>query len=91
MRPLFFDFPFDENVYDVEDEFMFGSDVLVAPVYDEGVKSRRVYLPKGIRWIDAWNSNVYEGGQWISRATPLEIIPIFLREGAKISLAKLNK
>ncbi|MEM1515584.1 MAG: glycoside hydrolase family 31 protein [Candidatus Bathyarchaeia archaeon] len=88
MRPLFFDFPFDENTYDIEDEFMFGSDILVAPVYEEGAKSRKVYLPKRTKWTDAWNSNVYEGGQWINRATPLEIIPIFLREGAKISLTK---
>ncbi|MDW8021393.1 MAG: glycoside hydrolase family 31 protein [Nitrososphaerota archaeon] len=86
MRPLFFDFPQDSNTYDVEDEYMFGSEILVAPVYERGAKSRMVYLPSGIRWIDAWTDEVYEGGQWIERETPLEIIPLYLREGAKIRI-----
>jgi alpha-D-xyloside xylohydrolase len=86
MRPLFFDFPTDENAYEVEDEYMFGSDILVAPVYEEGVKIRRVYLPKGAKWTDAWTGKNYEGGQWIDRETPLEIIPIFLREGAQVPI-----
>jgi len=47
MRPLFFNFRSDENTYEVEDEFMFGSDVLAAPICEEGAKNRRVYLPKG--------------------------------------------
>lgn len=86
MRPLFFDFPEDPNTYDVEDEYMFGSDVLVAPVYERGVKSRQVYLPKGTKWIDAWTEEVYEGGRWIEHETPLEIIPVYLREGAKVRI-----
>ncbi|MBS7649567.1 glycoside hydrolase family 31 protein [Candidatus Bathyarchaeota archaeon] len=91
MRPLLFDFPSDEDTYNVEDEFMFGSDILVAPVYEEGAKSRKVYLPKGTRWTDAWSNNIHEGGQWINYKTPLEIIPIFLREGTKISLTQTER
>lgn len=90
MRPLFFDFPNDETTYEVEDEFMFGSDILVAPVYEEGAKSRKVYLPKREKWIDAWTDGTYEGGQWIEYETPLEIIPVFLRSGAKIQLKPLK-
>jgi len=84
MRPLFFDFPADENAYEIEDEFMFGSDILVAPVCEEGAKNRSVYLPKEARWTDAWTDKIYEGGQSINYETPLEIVPVFLRDGAKI-------
>ena len=91
MRPIFFDFPDDENAYEVEDEFMFGSDILVAPVYEEGAKNRRVYLPKGAKWTDAWTDKTYEGGQWINYETPLEIIPVFLRNGAKIPIKASKK
>ena len=86
MRPLFFDFPNDETTYEIEDEFMFGSDVLVAPVYEEGAKTRRVYLPNGAKWTDAWIDKTYEGGKWIDYETPLEIIPVFLRDEAKIPI-----
>jgi alpha-D-xyloside xylohydrolase len=86
MRPLFFDFPDDETTYRVEDEFMFGSDILVAPVYEAEAKSRKVYLPKGARWTDVWTDETYESGQWIEYETPLEIIPVFLRNGAKIPI-----
>ena len=86
MRPLFFDFPEDAVTYEVEDEYMFGSNILVAPVYERGARIRRVYLPKGVRWIDAWTDKVYDGGQWIERETPLEIIPLYLREGSKVKI-----
>jgi alpha-D-xyloside xylohydrolase len=86
MRPLFFDFPEDPVTYEIEDEYMFGPDILVAPVYEKGAKTRKIYLPKGARWIDAWNKSVFEGGRWIERETPLEIIPVFIREGAKVSI-----
>ncbi|MEM2550186.1 MAG: glycoside hydrolase family 31 protein, partial [Nitrososphaerota archaeon] len=83
---LFFDFPEDPNTYNVEDEYMFGSDILVAPVYERGVKSRQVYVPKGTRWVDAWTEEVYEGGRWIEQETPLEITPVYLREGTKVRI-----
>ena len=84
MRPLFFDFPEDEIAYDVEDEYMLGSDILVAPVYEKGIENRKVYLPKGVTWVDFWTRENFEGGQWITRETPIEIIPVFIREGSKI-------
>jgi alpha-D-xyloside xylohydrolase len=87
MRPLFFDFPEDKTAYDVEDEYMFGPDILVAPVLYEGTKSRRVYLPKGAKWKDANTNKEYDGGQWIEVAAPLDVIPVFLRNGATIPLS----
>lgn len=88
MRPLFFDFARDGVTYMVEDEYMFGPDILVAPVVYEGAKSRRVYLPKGAKWTDANDDKVYEGGQWLECATPLNVIPVFLKDNAKIPIKR---
>lgn len=86
MRPLFFDFPEDETTYEIEDEYMFGSEILVAPVYERGAKSRKIYLPKGVEWVDAWTDEIQQGGRWIERETPLDIIPVYIRKGAKVSI-----
>lgn len=58
MRPLFFDFPADAECAAVEDQFMFGPDILVAPVVEEGQRQRRVYLPAGASWTDAWTGEI---------------------------------
>ena len=81
MRALFFDFPEDETSWSIDDQFMFGPDILVAPVLYEGARSREVYLPKGTSWTDAWTNQVFEGGQNISADAPLEKIPIYLKAG----------
>lgn len=86
MRPLFFDFPKDREAYRVEDEYLFGPDLLVAPVAEEGIRTRSVYLPKGARWRDPYTDIVYEGGQWLEIDAPLERIPLFLRDGAKLPI-----
>jgi|YelNatPaOPRAMG01_1025707.scaffolds.fasta_scaffold15454_5 alpha-D-xyloside xylohydrolase len=86
MRPLFFDFPDDEAAYDVEDEYMFGPDILVAPILWEGARSRKVYLPKGAKWSNPYTDEQYEGGQWIVCDAPLEIIPVFLKNGAVLPI-----
>jgi alpha-D-xyloside xylohydrolase len=84
MRPLFLDFPGDEVAYEVEDEYMFGPDILVAPVLYEGARSRKVYLPKGAKWTEVNTDRVYPGGQWIECEAPLNVVPVFLRDDAKI-------
>ena len=84
MRPLFFDFPNDKTTYSIDDEYMFGPDILVAPVLYEGTRYRKVHLPEGAKWTDANNDKTYEGGQWIECEAPLDVIPVFLRDGAKI-------
>jgi alpha-D-xyloside xylohydrolase len=86
MRPLFYDFMGDEAAWDVQDEFMFGPDLLVAPVLYSGVRERAVYLPKGTSWKDAWSGEVYNGGQTITAAAPIERIPVFVRAGAAVGL-----
>jgi len=86
MRPLFYDFYGDKNVYDIGDEYMFGPDLLVAPVVEQGARKRMVYLPEGCRWKDAGTDMVYDGGTRIEADAPLDRIPLFLREDAELSL-----
>lgn len=81
MRPLFFDFSGDSESWLVEDAYMFGPDLLVAPVMEEGARERRVYLPAGCSWTDAYTKTVYAGGQYVTVPAPLDIIPVFIREG----------
>ena len=87
MRPLFIDFPSDDEAYSAEDEYMFGPDLLVAPILYEGMRSRRVYLPEGAKWTSAYDGTVHEGGQWIESEAPLNVIPIFLKNEAKIPIS----
>ena len=86
MRPLFFDFRDDPGALPVEDEFLFGPDILVAPVLEYGARGRDVYLPGGTQWTDAYTGQRFEGGQWVHAEAPLERIPVYLREGSKLSL-----
>lgn len=86
MRPLFFDFPNDETTYSIGDEYMFGPDILVAPIVYEGARSRKVYLPEGAKWTDVDNNKTYGGRQEVECKAPLNVIPVFLRDGAKIPI-----
>jgi alpha-D-xyloside xylohydrolase len=89
MRPLWFDFPDDATAWAIEDQYLFGPSVLVAPVTSFGARSRSVYLPQGAGWTEANSSKVLSGGQWATIAAPLERIPIFLRDGS-VGLPTLN-
>ncbi len=86
MRPLFFDFPQDQASWAIEDQFMFGPDLLVAPVLYEGARNRQVYLPTGDTWTDAWSGQKLEGGQWLTADAPFERIPLYLRGDAKLPI-----
>ncbi len=86
MRPLFFDFPDDEKCVRVDDQFLFGPDLLVAPVLHSGVAKRNVYLPAGATWTDAWTDQQFKGGQTIVATAPLEKIPLYLKNGRKLPI-----
>lgn len=88
MRPLFFDFPKDNACWAVEDQFMFGPDLLVAPVLYEGARSREVYLPAETAWTDAWTNETLDGGQQITADAPLDRIPLYLRAGKKLPIVE---
>lgn len=81
MRTLFYEFPNDARAWEIDDEYMFGPDMLIAPVIEEGMTKRYVYLPSGAIWKNADTGEEYAGGQKIEIKTPLETIPVFLRDG----------
>lgn len=82
MRPMFYEFPKEEICWDLKDQYMFGPDLLVAPVLQEGSTERGVYLPAGAEWTELRSGRVYKGGKTITAAAPLEVIPVFLKNGA---------
>ncbi len=86
MRTMFFEFPEDTECWQQTDQYMFGSEILVAPVMEEGVRERNVYLPTGVTWINAYTGETVEGGQTIKVAAPLEVIPLFTKKGFDIEL-----
>ncbi len=86
MRPLFVDFPGDRQAWEVEDQFMFGPDILVAPILALGQRGRIVYLPQGTAWTNAWTGEEHAGGSVLEAEAPLENIPVFLRTGSPVTL-----
>lgn len=84
MKPLFYDFPEDSAAWDAQDCYLFGHDLLVAPVLDAGVRSRLVYLPAGASWTEWETKKVYEGGQEIQVDAPAERVPLFLKNNAQV-------
>ena len=87
MRPVFFDFPNDPRAAEIEDQFLFGPDILVAPILKYEQRSRQVYLPAGVDWTDAWTGEKLAGGRLVKADAPIERIPVYLR-GDKPELAK---
>jgi alpha-glucosidase len=83
LRPLFLEFPDDERAAAIDDEFLFGSGLLVAPVLWEGATERDVYLPAG-DWYDYWTGKHYAGNTTIHLPVTLNTIPILVRGGAFI-------
>lgn len=83
MRPLFFDFPKDSAAYQIDTQYMFGPDLLVAPVIEQDAKIRMVYLPEGSEWKLLSDNVSYSGGQNIEISVDLRKIPVFLRDGAE--------
>jgi len=88
MRPYLVEFPEDPKSWTVDDAFLFGRDLLVAPVLEAGARSWDVYLPKGATWRDAWTGEEHEGGQTVTVPAPLDRIPLFLRDGASLPIAE---
>ncbi|WP_322965448.1 glycoside hydrolase family 31 protein [Sphingomonas fuzhouensis] len=84
MRPMFYDYPDDPRCWEVDDQYMFGPDLLVAPVTAAGIGKRDVYLPHG-SWRDAWTGERFEGGHKVTCAAPVERIPVFIRDGAAVA------
>lgn len=86
MRPLFYDFSEDNTTWEIEDQYMFGPDLLVAPILHENLRKRKVYLPQGDQWREVSTGKWVEGGTWHECEAPLDTIPLFVRGEAAILL-----
>jgi alpha-D-xyloside xylohydrolase len=83
LRALFFEHPDDPTAWLVEDEYMFGQDLLVAPLFADSATSRRVYLPPGT-WIDYQSRRAYEGARWVDVTAGEIPVVLMVRDGAVI-------
>lgn len=83
MRPLVLEYPEDENMHNLSDQFLYGENIMVAPVYRPDTYKRCVYLPEG-NWYSYWSEEVYSGKRHILADAPIDIIPIFVKEGSII-------
>ena len=86
MRALAMDFPGDQRVADIGDEYMLGPAFLVAPVTEQGATSREVYLPAGTDWYNFWTGERVKGGMKIMVDAPIDTIPLFVRAGSIVPL-----
>ena len=85
MRALVLEYQDDENVFEIADQYMFGSSMMICPVTEKGAQTRVVYLPEG-NWINYWTGELYEGKEYYSVLTPLDQMPIFVKEGSIIPM-----
>lgn len=81
-RPLFLHHEDDRATYAIQDAYLYGADLLVAPVWKAGETERTVYLPKGARWVHVWSGETHEGGREVTVAAPLGQPTVFYREDA---------
>lgn len=89
-RPLLLNYQNDYNTLNIDDQFMIGSDLLIAPILKPDQTSRMLYLPEGT-WYDYWTSKQYAGSKMIRVEAPLEIAPMFVRAGSIIPMgAEMN-
>lgn len=82
MQPMFVAFPDDPALWDLADQYMFGPQLLVAPILTEGAVSRSVVLPKGSAWECLWTGRPVPGGARIEAEAPRDRIPVFVRRDA---------
>jgi alpha-glucosidase/alpha-D-xyloside xylohydrolase len=90
MRALWLHYPDDPKAVECGDEYLWGRNVLVAPVVEKGATTRRVYLPRG-GWYDFWTHERLEGGREISRAVDLETMPLYVRAGSILPLGPVKQ
>ena len=90
MRALWLHYPDDPKAVECPDEYLWGRDILVAPVVEKGANSRKVYLPRGA-WYDFWTGEKLEGGREFIRPIDLETIPLYVRAGAILLLGPVKQ
>jgi alpha-glucosidase/alpha-D-xyloside xylohydrolase len=90
VRALWLHYPDDREAVARGDEYLWGRDMLVAPVVEKGATSRDVYLPAG-RWYDFWDERAYDGGRHLRRPVDLAALPLYVRAGALLPLGPVKQ
>ncbi|MGK9326397.1 TIM-barrel domain-containing protein [Aerococcus urinaeequi] len=82
MRALFYEFPEDESTWEIENTYMLGSELLIAPIMNFDERKRKVYLPKNEIWINIFDQEVYQGGSEYSISAPIDKMPVFVKKSS---------
>jgi alpha-D-xyloside xylohydrolase len=91
MRGLAMDFPHDEKILDVRDQYMFGPALMVAPVTVYGARERKVTMPKGADWYDFYSGALHKGGAVATVPAPANQIPLFVRAGSVLPMGPVTQ
>jgi alpha-D-xyloside xylohydrolase len=91
MRGLVMDFPHDEAVKDIKDQYLFGRSMLVAPVYVYGARERSVYMPKGADWYDFYTGELHKGGSTATIKAPETRMPVLVKAGAILPMGPVTQ
>ena len=81
VRPLWWEFPLDTNTIGIDNQYLFGPDLLVAPVTIQGATSRLVYFPQGTNWVNIFDGSTIKGGQELRVSAAIDVIPVYRKEG----------
>ncbi len=84
-RPLVLEYPFDATVYSIGNQFLLGSDILIAPILQPGCDHRAVYFPPG-GWYHLWSNQYIDGGKWALQSAPYGQPAVFFREGSVVPM-----
>ncbi len=90
-RPLFLEYPEQDESWKEWETYKFGDDLLVSLVWENEKTLQRIYLPAGETWINLWDNQEYEGGQYLEVEAPPHQIPVFLRKGSSLALPDFNE
>jgi oligosaccharide 4-alpha-D-glucosyltransferase len=85
VAPLYYYYPKDTTAVNVGDEFMWGENILVAPVVEKGATERKIYLPEG-KWYSFTDTNMVNGNSWINQKLNINHIPAYIKEGSIIPM-----
>lgn len=94
LRPLVLEFPRDRAAGDIDDQYLLGGALLVAPVFSESLEPvvRPLYLPAAEHgWLDFWTGERHDGGRWLDYDAPLDRLPLFLRRGRLLPLGPVMR
>ena len=90
MRSMWLHHPNDKHAMGIGDQYLWGRDLLIAPVYKKGATARDVYLPEG-KWYDWWSGKVETGGGTVQRSVDLATMPIYVRAGAIVPVDPIRQ